>query len=67
MTKRLIDIDDDLLDRARSVLGTATMKDTVNAALACAVADRAESVRRALDYFARLGREGALADRADAW
>ena len=67
MTKRLIDVDDDLLDRARSILGTATMKDTVNAALACAVAERGESVRRALDYFARLGREGALADRSDAW
>lgn len=33
VTKRLVDIDDDLLDRARVVLGTATMKDTVNEAL----------------------------------
>jgi Arc/MetJ family transcription regulator len=34
MTKRLIDIDDGLLRRARKTLGTATMKDTVNQALA---------------------------------
>jgi Arc/MetJ family transcription regulator len=67
MTKRLIDVDDDLLDRARQVLGTGTMKDTVNAALACAVVERRETVRAALDYFARLGREGALPDRSDAW
>lgn len=34
MTKRLIDIDDDLLDEARSVLGADTMKSAVNRALA---------------------------------
>jgi len=34
MTKRLIDIDDDLLRQARETLGTETMKDTVNRALA---------------------------------
>ncbi len=33
MVKRLVDIDDDALDRARRVLGTGTMKDTVNRAL----------------------------------
>ncbi|MBC8195354.1 MAG: type II toxin-antitoxin system VapB family antitoxin [Acidimicrobiia bacterium] len=33
MTKRLIDIDDDLLADARSILETNTMKDTVNRAL----------------------------------
>jgi len=33
VTKRLVDIDDDLLARAREILGTATMKDTVNGAL----------------------------------
>jgi Arc/MetJ family transcription regulator len=33
MTKTLIDIDDDLLEAARGVLGTSTKKDTVNAAL----------------------------------
>jgi Arc/MetJ family transcription regulator len=34
VTKRLIDIDDGLLRQARRTLGTATMKDTVNQALA---------------------------------
>lgn len=33
MTKRLVDIDDELLDEAREALGTDTMKATVNAAL----------------------------------
>ncbi|MFV9673254.1 MAG: type II toxin-antitoxin system VapB family antitoxin [Acidimicrobiia bacterium] len=33
MVKRLVDIDDAALDRARRVLGTGTMKDTVNRAL----------------------------------
>jgi Arc/MetJ family transcription regulator len=33
MTKRLVDIDDDLLAEARDTLGTGTMKDTVNGAL----------------------------------
>ena len=33
MTKRLVDIDDDLLDAARHVTGAATMKETVNRAL----------------------------------
>ena len=33
MTKRLVDIDDDLLDKARRATGTATINETVNAAL----------------------------------
>ena len=33
MTKRLIDIDDALLEQARLIIGAATMKETVNAAL----------------------------------
>jgi len=33
MTKRLVDIDDDLLAEARETLGTGTMKATVNGAL----------------------------------
>ena len=38
MAKHLVDIDDELLERARAELGTATMKDTVNTALAEVVA-----------------------------
>tara|TARA_B100000470_G_scaffold210812_1_gene189242 strand:+ start:532 stop:738 length:207 start_codon:yes stop_codon:yes gene_type:complete len=37
MTKRLVDIDDTLLEEAREALGTATMKATVNGALRRAV------------------------------
>ena len=33
MTKRLIDVDDDKLEAVRALLGTATLKATVNAAL----------------------------------
>ncbi len=33
MTKRLVDIDDDLLEEATEILGTSTMKETVNEAL----------------------------------
>ncbi|MDE0065625.1 MAG: type II toxin-antitoxin system VapB family antitoxin [Acidimicrobiaceae bacterium] len=33
MTKRLIDIDDDILAEARAVTGAATMKETINIAL----------------------------------
>jgi len=38
MTKRLVDIDDTLLAEATALLGEATMKDTVNRALAEVVA-----------------------------
>lgn len=34
MSKTLIDLDDDLIDRAAKFLGTKTKKDTVNGALA---------------------------------
>ena len=33
MTKRLVDLDDDLLEEATEILGTSTMKETVNEAL----------------------------------
>jgi Arc/MetJ family transcription regulator len=33
MTKRLVDIDDEILEQARAALGTTTLKDTVNEAL----------------------------------
>lgn len=49
MTKRLVDVDDDLVAGARAVLGTGTLKATVNAALR-EVVDRAV----ALDHLERL-------------
>jgi Arc/MetJ family transcription regulator len=50
-----VDIDDDLLERARSVAGTGTIKDTVHAALERLVDD--EKVQR---HVERLRGSGAL-------
>lgn len=63
MTKRLVEIDDDLLDDARAQLGTATIKDTVNQALRQAGAARQVDVAKALDVLG-----GApWSRREDAW
>ncbi len=59
MTKRLVDIDDQVLNDARGVLGTQTIKDTVGEALRRAVA--AEARRRHVDYLAG----GGLPDLGD--
>lgn len=48
MSKTLVDIDDDLLARAAEHLGTATKKDTVNAALAMVV--RAAAFERTVAF-----------------
>lgn len=63
MTKRLIDVDDDALAAARVHLGTATIKDTVNAALREIAADRESELDRALRVLAEL----RLDDRSVAW
>lgn len=55
MTKRLVDIDDGLLDRARSVAGTETIKDTVNTAL-----QRLVDEEKVLRHVARLRGSGSL-------
>ena len=44
MTKRLVDIDDELLERARAELGCDTIKDTVNRALAALSQSRTERI-----------------------
>ncbi|MEO6204342.1 MAG: type II toxin-antitoxin system VapB family antitoxin [Mycobacteriales bacterium] len=59
MTKRLVEIDDDVLAAARTALGTGTLKETVNRALAEAVAAEA---RRA--FLCRMSRDG-LPDLGD--
>lgn len=59
MPKTLIDIDDDLLTRAAVHLGTATKKDTVNAALGLVV--RAA----AFDAFVEFAADGGLTDLSD--
>lgn len=53
--KRLVDIDDDLLERARSIAGTDTIKDTVNVALRRLVDDE-----RVIRHIERLRGSGAL-------
>ncbi len=52
MAKRLVDIDDALLERARNVLGVETMKDTVNAALQEVV--RIDLLRRHADRLTKM-------------
>ncbi len=52
MAKRLVDIDDDLLQEATSVLGAATMKEAVNRSLAEVV--HAARRRRHADRLARM-------------
>ena len=71
MTKRLVDIDDGTLDRAKLILGTDTIKDTVNAALGETVraAERREHVdRAALKRFAAATQDLADEDiMTEAW
>jgi Arc/MetJ family transcription regulator len=60
VTRTLIDANDELLARARVLLGTSTKKDTVNAALAQVIALSAR--RQFLDDAQR----GDLVDAEDA-
>ncbi|HWH35292.1 MAG TPA: hypothetical protein VNT56_08235 [Acidimicrobiales bacterium] len=70
MTKRLVEIDDKVLDDARRVLGTVTIKDTVNTALkeAAAAAHRRgiskEDLRRFTEACKDLGDPEVM---AKAW
>ncbi len=63
MVKHLVDIDDDTLAAARTELGTATIKDTVNEALRLATCQRAQRVEQALAVLAA----ATLDDREHAW
>ncbi|QSB14506.1 type II toxin-antitoxin system VapB family antitoxin [Natronosporangium hydrolyticum] len=56
MSRLLVDVDDDALAEAQRVLGTATKKDTVNAALV-EVSQRLRRLR-ALDKLAAMGQAG---------
>ncbi len=60
MVKRLIDIEDGLLEEARQVLGTGTIKETVTTALVQAIRDsrrRAHLDDEALERFAALAED----------
>ena len=63
MTKRLVDIDDTVLEAARAELGTSTIKATVDAALTLASGSRAARVADALDCLAA----AKLVEREVAW
>ena len=71
MTKRLIDVDGDVLEAAKQVLGTDTIKDTVNSALRASVqaAERRQRLdAEALKRFADASRDLLDDDvMADAW
>jgi Arc/MetJ family transcription regulator len=70
VTKRLVDIDDDLLEQARLQLGTTTLKDTVNSALRETVkaARRRAITRDDLRIFADAARDlGDPQVMAKAW
>jgi Arc/MetJ family transcription regulator len=55
MTKRLVEIDDQLLARARGAAGTTTIKETVHVAL-----ERLADDETVLRHIERLRRPGAL-------
>ncbi|MGS2807224.1 DUF2191 domain-containing protein [Nocardia sp. MW-W600-9] len=59
MTKRLIEIDDELLESAQDALGTSGVSDTVRAALNSAVVARARA--REVEWLIN----GGLAEMAD--
>lgn len=65
--KRLVDIDDEALAAARAALGTQTIKDTVNQALAVAAdsSSRVANLAAALDRLAQVDLSDE--DRAAAW
>jgi Arc/MetJ family transcription regulator len=63
MTRRLVEIDDNLLAAARAELGGATIKETVNEALQRIAGSRRETVTHSLDVLAH----GTFVDRSDAW
>lgn len=71
MTKRLVEIDDDVLEAARRALHTETIKDTVNTALRDSVhaATRREHLdRAALARFAAASKDLLDEDvMAQAW
>lgn len=70
MTKRLVEIDDEVLEDARRVLGTLTIKDTVNTALAESVkaARRRAITKEDLQRFAEASKDlGDPEVMAKAW
>lgn len=63
MTKRLVDIDDELLGDAQAALGTETYKETVNQALASVARQRRVPLRDTPEVIAAFAE--ATVDLAD--
>ena len=62
MTKRLVEIPDELLVAAQAALGTATMKDTINRALMKSVSEAEHELNKAFRFastFDTTSRENA--------
>ncbi|MGQ0467289.1 MAG: type II toxin-antitoxin system VapB family antitoxin [Sporichthyaceae bacterium] len=54
MTKRLVDIDDDLLAEVKAVLGTETIKETVDRAFRDAVEAKRQRQLRAIEALSKV-------------
>jgi Arc/MetJ family transcription regulator len=67
MTRLLVDVDDDMLETVRVMLGVKTKKDTVNGALAVLIAGQDERVRLGMQAMATHNDQYPPADRSDAW
>lgn len=68
--KHLVDMDEELLARVKAILGTPTLKATVDQALKIAeqsAPNRAEERGKSLEDWASLCAEIPLLDRAEAW
>lgn len=63
MTKRLVDMDDDLLNAAQAVAGERTIKGTVKMALELLVSEQQRTERDLHERWSELG--DALADLQD--
>ena len=63
MAKRLVDINDEVLERARVELGCRTIKETVNVALQLVADRRSAHGDAAFEFMAGFAAE----DRANAW
>jgi len=63
MTKRLVEIPDELLVAAQAALGTATMKDTINQALIRSVGEAEHELDRALQFASTFD----TSDHESAW
>ena len=67
MTKLLVEVDDDMLETVRIMLGVTTKKDTVNGALAVLIAGNDERVRLGIDALAAHNDQAPPHDRSEAW